>query len=139
MRDLEASGDMPPIFVNHDVRREPNMSETGLDVMLGIIIDGVPSIEGDAAIGFFVINLQTQARYLAVVLRKRGLCQCGCKGWCSFYAALDFLSWSCTAGAQAIWPPRWDGSAWPEDSVCARMEGRYRHASPSLTLVLHRG
>eukprot|EP00959_Pyramimonas_sp_CCMP1952_P102705 2148058-Pyramimonas_sp.AAC.1 len=37
-------------------------------------------------------------RHLLGVLRKSQTCQCGCRGYCTVYAVMEFLAWSFRAG-----------------------------------------
>jgi hypothetical protein len=41
---------------------------------------------------------------LSVVFRKRFLCKCGCKGWCSMYPIFAFLHWGFRALAEGTHP-----------------------------------
>ena len=47
----------------------------------------------DGALGVGIINLVTQARHLALVIRKKHICQCGCRGWCTYYVCYEYLAW----------------------------------------------
>ena len=74
------------------------------DVPIGLFIDAVPTVKKDSCLGFFVFNVITGTRFLCAILRKRGLCHCGCRGWCSFYAMWEFFAWAFTAMARGIYP-----------------------------------
>lgn len=115
------NGSLPPLFYNHPGRALGNHALERLYAPLGIFIDGVRTIAGDAAIGFWLVNLITERRHLFAVLRKRCLCSCGCKGWCSYFVILDYLRWSLTALAKGLWPSTWwSGDPWEEGADKAR-------------------
>ena len=80
-----------------------------------------------AQIPFFgggVINLATERRHLVLTLRKRHICKCGCRGWCSYWAAFDFTAWLIESVASGVYPTvRHDGSSWAEDSLDASVAG----------------
>lgn len=71
-------------FSKHEVVRRFGANVT---VPLGLDLDGVPFLKRDSALAWWVINLATGRRHLALVLRKRELCRCGCQ-----------------AGAASMWP-----------------------------------
>ena len=49
-------------------------------------------------------------RFQICTIRKKDLCKCGCKGFCSFYPILRTISWSFNQLAGGIWPEvRHDG------------------------------
>lgn len=80
---------------------------------LSLYIDGVPYSATDSIIGVWIINMISGARFLCGVLRKRHLCKCGCKHWCSLHGLFQFLNWSLSALASATWPvARHDGESW---------------------------
>ena len=112
--DLSAkvsSGDLPDAFYDHPNR---NRHVDGImDVPIGLFVDAVPTVKRDSCIGFFLFNIITQTRFLIAVLRKRCLCHCGCRGWCSYFAIWDYLRWALTAFAVGYYPlQKHDGTAW---------------------------
>ena len=85
-------------------------------IPLGVYVDGVPFLKRDSAIGFWFINLATGRRFLALALRKRQLCACGCRGWCSLFVAFEYLRWQCATMLPGVHPPSsHDGAPWPDD------------------------
>jgi hypothetical protein len=46
----------------------------------------------------------TGRRYLTLSIRKKLLCDCGCRGWCSLYHIFVFIHWWCVALAEGIRP-----------------------------------
>ena len=56
-----------------------------------------------------------QRRCLFCVARKRRICSCGCRGWCSYWSMSQLTRWSLEALSFGFWPAaRHDGSAWLE-------------------------
>ena len=53
----------------------------------------------DSILAFFCYSLLSQKRVLLGVLRKSEYCRCGCRGWCTVWPVLAFLSWSYRVGA----------------------------------------
>ena len=93
---------------------------------LALYADAVPYSQTDSALGFWLVNLVTQRRYLAVALKKRICCKCGCKGWRAFHAVFEWLAWSVRALAVGRYPlQRHDGEAWrPSDIERGRKAGQ---------------
>lgn len=82
---------------------------------IAIYIDGVPYSLTDGVIGFWMINLINQRRYLISILRKRNICKCGCGGWCSIYAFFRELHWELKILSEGRYPLiRDDGSPFTE-------------------------
>ena len=86
-----ADNKLPPAYFENDIVKE-NPAGTVLPIVL--YVDAVPFSRTDSAIGFFIYNLLTGQRCLSSVLRKTELCQCGCRGWCTFYIVFSMLHWS---------------------------------------------
>ena len=79
----------------------------------------------DSAIRCWFINLGTQTRFLTLALRKKELCKCGCRGWCSLYMAFDYLRWLCAAMASGSHPDtRQDGQPWPDEDPIKEKAGQ---------------
>ena len=64
--------------------------------------------------------------FLYAAIRRRNLCRCGCRGWCSLWVLLQMTAWSIEALAKGVWPScRHDGSAWRDsDSERASKAGQ---------------
>ena len=56
--------------------------------------------------GFFVHTIISNRRHLVALLRKSELCRCGCRGWCTVYPIMLFLSWGFQAGKAGAKPAR---------------------------------
>jgi hypothetical protein len=92
LRDLRAKdGGLPPSYWHHPVVQGEGPDEITHPV--AIYIDGVPYSHTDGVIGFWVHLLITGRRYLIAVLRKRIICNCGCRGWCTLWHFLELLRW----------------------------------------------
>jgi hypothetical protein len=102
-------GILPDAYWQHPlVRDEPTRV-----VPLALYVDGVPYSNTDSVIGYWVTCLATGAKFIVAAFRKRLLCQCGCRGWCSHYAILQFLRWTFVALAEGKYPAeRHDGLPW---------------------------
>ena len=112
-RLLEArrSSDLPETYDTHPVVR----GTTDLVVPWGLYMDGVSYSLTDSVLGCWLINLVSGARSLICVIRKRLVCQCGCRGWCTYDVLMRWLHWSFKAMAEGVFPTaRHDGSAWLE-------------------------
>ena len=57
---------------------------------------------------------------------KKLVCECACRGWCTFWPVLVWLRWSCQALFNGVYPAsRHDGSDWlPSDSARATLSGQ---------------
>jgi hypothetical protein len=69
---------------------------------------------GASVLVFVVVSLVSGAQHLSCVLRKKEMCKCGCRGWCSLWPILEFFRWSFAALARGAFPAaRHDGTPWP--------------------------
>jgi hypothetical protein len=82
------------------VLREP----PGTYLPLALYVDGVSFQRRDSAIGIWFVNLLTDKRHLALVLRRRTLCRCGCKFWCSLHVAFQFIAWLINVLLSGVYP-----------------------------------
>ena len=71
---------------------------------VALYLDGVPFNKRDSCLGIWTYHVLTGRRHLCLVLRKSWLCRCGCKGWCSLWAAFEFCRWSFAHGANGEYP-----------------------------------
>lgn len=115
--------DMGPLYTeNPHVKANPGERF----IPLALYQDGVAFQwdRKDGALGFWFINLATSRRHLAFVIRKRHLCDCGCRGWCSMYIAYSFLSWLMRTMLLGVYPDsRHNGESWG-DHPMAGMAGQ---------------
>ena len=120
---LEQPGGLPPNYWNHPIVQ--SRSEGELVWPYAIYMDGVPYSHTDSVIGFWISNLITGKRYLIVTLRKRIICQCGCRGWCTIFGIMVYLRWEARILAAGVAPSeRHDRRAWlPSDRKRATNAG----------------
>ena len=80
---LRSPGGLPPSYYSH-----PVVQGAGGELVwpIAIYLDGVPYSLTDSVIGFWVHNLISGMRYLIGIIRKRNICQCGCRGWCTIWS-----------------------------------------------------
>ena len=84
----------------------------GTDVYpFALYIDGVPYTNTDSVVGVWCANTLSNQRSLVATVRKRILCRCGCKGWCTYYALFDWIAWGMEAASSGRYPnARHDGT-----------------------------
>jgi hypothetical protein len=117
----------PPSYTDHPVVREtPDGSPDGLVQPGALYLDGVPYANNDSIIGVWIENMINQKRYLVVVLRKKIVCRCGCRGWCTLYNIFMFLDWIIRSLALGIHPlRRHDNKEWEiGDANRAQLAGK---------------
>lgn len=95
-----ANGEWPPSYMSHPVA----IASEWTALPVAFYLDGVPYTNNDGLLGFWMYNLISSTRHLLGVLRKSKLCQCGCKGWCSFYPVMLFLHYNLFALATGLFP-----------------------------------
>ena len=101
---------LPPAYFEHPIVKQ-SPAEGVLPIAL--YMDGVPYSHTDSVIGVWICNLLTGVRHLSLVVRKRLVCKCGCRSWCSFFPVFTFLHWSLSALAAGMFPTaRHDGTEW---------------------------
>ena len=98
----EKEGGLPPCYYDHPVVEAADPGEVVLPI--ATYIDAVPYSHTDGVIGWWVINLLDSRHYLCMVSRKRNMCQCGCKGWCTLYTYFRMFAWFLRALASGVHP-----------------------------------
>ena len=112
LREAREDNELPPCYFDHPVVRRFDAPDDPV-LPLCLFMDGVPYSHVDSVIGVWVENYITGRRYLLAALRKRLLCKCGCRGWCSVFPIFQVLSWSFRCLADKLHPTsRHDGSPW---------------------------
>ena len=110
LEEAIADRQLPPIYCDHPIVKD---NPDKLVLPFNLFIDGVPYSHTDGVIGFWLINVVTGRRYLFLVVRKKLLCECGCKGWCTFHAVFKYINWFLTAMARKAMPlGRHDNQPW---------------------------
>ena len=94
-------------------------------VPYALYMDGVAYSLTDTVVGVWAYSLATNKRHLLCLVRKKLVCKCGCRGWCTFWPVLAWLKWCCEALAEGVYPrTRHDGANWSqEDSTRAAQAG----------------
>ena len=116
----------PETYWEHELVKDAEALGAPLPVPLAFYVDGVPYGKNTSFIGFWMLNLVTTTRHLVAMLRKMDMCRCGCRGWCTIYPVLLFLSWSWATMTRGVWPAaRHDESPWLQsDSLRASQAGQ---------------
>ena len=99
-----------PVYHDHPVVAAAGANEV---FPVAVYLDGVPYTKQDSFLGVYCYNLVSGKRHLTAILRKRLMCRCGCKGWCSMWPLFHFLHWSLSSLASGVFPARrHDGGEW---------------------------
>lgn len=70
---------------------------------LGIFMDAAGFTKNESFEGLFVSDLDTGQRWLICVFRKVEMCQCGCRGFCSYWPIHDALLNDLQSSADGRW------------------------------------
>ena len=92
---------------------------------LAFYMDGCQFTKAGAQVlVFVVVNILSGVQHLAAVLRKKEICKCGCRGWCSIRPLLEFFRWSFGALGMGAFPAAChDGTPFAQDSARAALGG----------------
>ena len=103
--------ELPPSYFESEVVRNSDKPVAPIAIFLdGVVYSAARRV---TVLGIWIINTITQMRHLSIVYRLNRLCSCGCKGWCTYFALLNFIRWSLNAAASGKHPLlRWDHSPW---------------------------
>ena len=107
-------------FENHVVK-----AHIANDVVapFGIFLDGVPYADDDSVVGAWAFDVLRGRRILLAIFRKRLMCRCGCRHWCTLYEVMDWLAWSVKALAEGTYPEqRHDKAPFSDNSDTERLE-----------------
>jgi hypothetical protein len=94
--------DLPPCYYSHPLVRK--YGSDGPVFAYALYLDGVPYCIEDTVIGFWLKNLVTGERTLFLVVRRRTLCTCGCRGWCTLFPLFLFVKWVLKAMGEGVMP-----------------------------------
>ena len=75
---------LPPVYFDNPV-------VCGTDDLVmpwGIYADGVPYSLTDSVLAIWLFNIISGARDCIAIFRKLVTCQCGCRGWCTYFPLL---------------------------------------------------
>ena len=90
LMEMRREDKLPPRYWRHPVVQEHPQE---LVLPIALYLDGVPYSQTDSVIGWWCQNLISGDRIMYGLLRKRNTCQCGCRGWCSFFQFFNFTAW----------------------------------------------
>ena len=93
----------------------------------GIYMDALPYSNNDGVLAIWLVNLLTNSRDIMGIIRKRVICACGCRGWCTFFCILVWLHDAIEAMCNRRHiGQRHDGKPWhiPTDATRAKNAGQ---------------
>lgn len=80
---------------------------------LSLYMDAAPYSLTDSCLGVWVEELATGRRFVVAIIRKRRVCKCGCRGWCSYWVLMNWLRTCFVALGEGKWPmQRHDCKKW---------------------------
>ena len=117
-------GGLPPQYEDHPVVRAADPGEPVIPI--SIYMDGVPYSNSDGVLGFWIVNHLNDHRYFLSGLRKRIVCKCGCRGWCTFFRFFEWLNWQLVSLGKGKHPlKRDDDRLWIESDIArSDLEGQ---------------
>ena len=133
LHESRISNKLPPSYWEHPlVKSHPDK----LIGAVAIYMDGVRYSNSDTVVGIWLVCVVTGRRHLVALVRKRNLCDCGCKGWCTWFTILSYIRWCCECLHEGVMPSqRHDCSEWlGQDSVRAQRAGKA--FTPAIVLYL---
>ena len=109
---------LPPTYYNNPIVIG-NPDE--LVMPWGLYLDGVPYNQTDSVVAVWLFNLISGARSCIALVRKRIVCRCGCRGWCTYFPLLSHLRACMRKLAEGVYESvRHDGQDWREGSDAHR-------------------
>jgi hypothetical protein len=70
---------------------------------LGIFMDAAGFTKNESFEGFFVNDLDTNQRFLIAIVRKAEVCQCGCRGFCTYWPLHDAIRHDLENATDGTW------------------------------------
>ena len=112
LREAVDDRTLPPCYYDNPLVAA-NPPGAGPLAPYSLFVDGVPYSNDDSVMGIWVLDVLTDQRFLLGLLRKKLLCRCGCRGWCTLWAVWDWLHYCFSAAAAGRYPvARHDGEPW---------------------------
>ena len=90
LADLVARRALPKLYLDNPVAIASGYTAQPIVVY----VDGVPTTRRDGVLAFWCYILHSDERRLICSIRKRRLCRCGCRGWCSIWPIWNHIKWS---------------------------------------------
>ena len=105
---------LPPAYHEHPAVVAAKLADPeAVTAPLCLYMDAVPYSQTDGVLGVWIECMATSAHWLCGVIRRRNICRCGCKGWCSYYPLFSTLLWSIRCLSLGVFPDtRHDNSDW---------------------------
>ena len=136
LMDIIEGDRMPPCYVEHRLFQESESPP----FPYAIYMDGVAYSQVDSVLAVWAYSLVTGRRHLLALVRKKHVCQCGCRGWCTYWCVLTWLHWSCRTLHQGEYPTsRHDGAPWQEGRDSERETQAGQPMPYKACLVFHQG
>ena len=82
---------LPPAYFSHPIVLQHSTVDQPVQP-LSIFIDGLPYSPNDSVTGFWFQDVITGHRCLSALVRKRRMCRCGCRGWCTLFHIFQVLA-----------------------------------------------
>ena len=84
--------DLGPVYYKHLVVQKHLLTNTPVRAS-AIYLDGVPygANKDTSCMAIYIVDLVTEDRWLVVVVRKEEVCDCGCRGWCTYHCISQML------------------------------------------------
>jgi len=117
----DADHSWTPAFTEHPlVQAKPSANI----LPVALYLDGVAFQKRDTTLGFWLVNLRTNRRHLLLCLRRRQMCRCGCRNWCTLWVAFSYIAWLIETLASGHYPGTApDGKPWRTGSPQADVAG----------------
>ncbi|MDA8583609.1 hypothetical protein N9L68_05230 [bacterium] len=88
LKDAIDYGELPDAYMQHPVVRRGGARGC---FPVSIYLDGTPYTKRDGVLVWVAVNVISGMRHLICVQRKRRLCRCGCRGWCSLWPVFNLI------------------------------------------------
>ena len=133
---LSAAYEPPPNYSDNRLVKE--FAAKGQVVApLSLFMDGVAYGKKNSVLVISVQNLWTGKRQIVCGVRKRLLCQCGCRGFCTLFCVFQWVGWSLEHMAQGRFPAhRHDKQPWGPQDQTRQEEGAKVMTCPAVVIQL---
>ena len=94
-----------PMQEQHVVVQEARAAGMAMDRcrLGGLFMDAAGFTKQESFEGLFVNDVATRRRSLVCLFRKQEVCQCGCRGFCTWYPVMEYLRHDFNQLADGIW------------------------------------
>ena len=121
---LAAAYEAPPNYLENKVVKT-HAAKGQVVAPLALFMDGVAYGKKNSLLAITVQNLWTGKRWIVCCLRKRLLCKCGCRGYCTLFRVFQWVAWSLQHMSVGLMPSqRHDQEPWgPQDHTRSEVGG----------------